>query len=1099
MNIVGENFPKEIVEQINLRQTKLGSSHRDNELLSWMNSKTGWVRLVSSVDVNQEINPRKILDGLRGDGESALAKQYVLFGGVTKYTPNADLEMAATVTQRSGIARDGSVHNMGAYGLGGLDYGLSPMPGIVSANIKTENRGSLRTSTINIKAYNRKQFDIIDLLYLRLGYTVLLEWGHSMFYTNEGKLKTDVSGGATLESLFLTGKDKTGAPIDYNSLLPLIDIRRKQLFGNYDAVLGKVVNYSWTINKDLSYDITLTVRSIGDVIESLKMNTSLGNIKSDIKVDSADDTSGTKPENNAEALEAYAKKSTMGQHFYDLMKRLGSEEVSGTEANYGQIPWIKKKEHAFWWDTHPQNSIYYIRLGYLLDWIKQNLILQTQKNNVKTPIIKINTDPKTNIIHLEQRQIITDPTICVFKTTIVNPLLGITNTSLPTTLNETTGTELDDATSNVDNILNNRAFINEEGKLKDTNEISKLINNTYGKYNINSGGVVSFEGNVIKIINAQNEGDITTNEKFIQLSDVLNDPVISNFEQVRSFIKANITQPKAVTQAVQAAEEPLSYSVREMFLEGEFIENNNRYLYLMNVYFNMNWILSKIDSTIDSEGNIILLDFLQSLCDGFSEATCYYNKLTPTINENTEIIFIDEIGLPDRDAFLAKPDFKDKAVQTTGDGVNLAKFNMFGYKESGGQASFIRDFSMKTEIPASFATMITVGAQANGLVVGEDATCLSKMNYGLTDRMKPEIIDANIDSTVSGGQQLINNFYDSVIPITPTVIEFLKTVYGEQDLGNPDLIDSMKNIGKDLVKLNKTINSINQAIATTEDKSKNPYKSSPGNGFIPFNLQLTMDGLSGFKIYQKYTSEQEFLPTNYAESLDFIIKGITQNIENNQWTTVIESFGMPKNPIGSGYISPPTPPLTATSTNTGAARAPRDIAQQSVDGCMTKYPEFKFDDPRPRANILPYKDAVNYLKKKYGDDLGKAVFAVLFAEARKEGNAFVSAGGFNYAGVQTDSGRWSAPGIIGQYCRVDSGGVKRAFAIFASNESFLDFMASRIKAKGLSGINADIWTQNYINKWWSPAAKASYTKGTPTYNSKVAIFNSALKRYNNTA
>ena len=40
MNIVGENFPKEIVDQINLRQTKLGSSHRDNELLSWMNSKT---------------------------------------------------------------------------------------------------------------------------------------------------------------------------------------------------------------------------------------------------------------------------------------------------------------------------------------------------------------------------------------------------------------------------------------------------------------------------------------------------------------------------------------------------------------------------------------------------------------------------------------------------------------------------------------------------------------------------------------------------------------------------------------------------------------------------------------------------------------------------------------------------------------------------------------------------------------------------------------------------------------------------------------------------------------------------------------------------
>jgi len=317
MNIVGENFPKEIVEQINLRQTKLGSSHRDNELLSWMNSKTGWVRLVSSVDVNKDINPRKVLDGLRGNGESALAEQYVLFGGVTKYIPNTT--EGATVKQRSGITRDGSVHNMGAYGLGGLDYGLSPMPGIVSANIKTENRGSLRTSIISIKAYNRKQFDIIDLLYLRLGYTVLLEWGHSMFYTNSGEFQKDVDGKATLESLFLTGKDKTGALINYNSLLPIIDKRRKELFGNYDAVLGKVVNYSWTVNKDLSYDITLTVRSVGDVIESLKMNTSLGGTIG-INITSNNTTqSSTTPKTDREAIEAFRKKTTMAKYFYSLI------------------------------------------------------------------------------------------------------------------------------------------------------------------------------------------------------------------------------------------------------------------------------------------------------------------------------------------------------------------------------------------------------------------------------------------------------------------------------------------------------------------------------------------------------------------------------------------------------------------------------------------------------------------------------------------------------------------------------------------------------------------------------------------------------------
>jgi hypothetical protein len=170
-------------------------------------------------------------------------------------------------------------------------------------------------------------------------------------------------------------------------------------------------------------------------------------------------------------------------------------------------------------------------------------------------------------------------------------------------------------------------------------------------------------------------------------------------------------------------------------------------------------------------------------------------------------------------------------------------------------------------------------------------------------------------------------------------------------------------------------------------------------------------------------------------------------------------------------------------------------------GYKTAYPEFPFTDPRPPADIMPFKTAISYLKSKYGNDLGKAVFAVLFAEASKtdDKTAFRSAGGHNYAGVQTDNARWGAPGIIGQYSRVDSGNQRRSFAIFASDQTFLDFMANRIKKKGFKGNNGDEWTNTYINSWWSPAAKSSYTKGTTTYNSKLSIYNSAMTRFNSVA
>jgi hypothetical protein len=166
-------------------------------------------------------------------------------------------------------------------------------------------------------------------------------------------------------------------------------------------------------------------------------------------------------------------------------------------------------------------------------------------------------------------------------------------------------------------------------------------------------------------------------------------------------------------------------------------------------------------------------------------------------------------------------------------------------------------------------------------------------------------------------------------------------------------------------------------------------------------------------------------------------------------------------------------------------------------GYATAYPELPFTDPPPPPDELSYKAAVAYLKTKYGDDLGKAVFAVLIAEAakNKERTAFRSAGGHNYAGVQTDNARWGAPGIVGQYSRVDSGNVRRSFAIFENDQTFLDFTANRLQAKGFSGVNGDIWTTIYINKWWSPAAKASYTKGTETYNNKLAIFNTASSKF----
>jgi hypothetical protein len=174
-------------------------------------------------------------------------------------------------------------------------------------------------------------------------------------------------------------------------------------------------------------------------------------------------------------------------------------------------------------------------------------------------------------------------------------------------------------------------------------------------------------------------------------------------------------------------------------------------------------------------------------------------------------------------------------------------------------------------------------------------------------------------------------------------------------------------------------------------------------------------------------------------------------------------------------------------------------------GYKTRYPEFKFTNTRWKGfketkKDLPFKKTVQYLIKAH-PNIAQSVFAVMFAEAAKRGQAFKQPGGNNFAGVQTDNAKWGAPGIIGQYARVDSGNDRRAFAMFDSHESFLNFMANRIANKKFpSGNDPDKWTQRYLNSWvylnletrYPRKYKSKFPKKRNIYNSAISKFNSLL-------
>ena len=76
---------------------------------------------------------------------------------------------------------------------------------------------------------------------------------------------------------------------------------------------------------------------------------------------------------------------------------------------------------------------------------------------------------------------------------------------------------------------------------------------------------------------------------------------------------------------------------------------------------------------------------------------------------------------------------------------------------------------------------------------------------------------------------------------------------------------------------------------------------SNGTGFIPLQLQLTVDGISGVKIYNKLNVDQKFLPSNYPEALNFITMKANQRIEGNVWESEYECFSIPASTAVPSY------------------------------------------------------------------------------------------------------------------------------------------------------------------------------------------------------
>jgi len=260
---VGSYISKEVNDQLIARSKVQGKSVKSIEDLQYLNSKTGWVRVISSVNtgamqvtLTSPTVPGLTVSGPFDEGTPELSKKYILSGPVS-YTGND------TFSQKQDIDFVGNSNKLYNYNSA---TGIRPAPGVTGFKVTSKNRfGTIREANVNFNVWSKEDIDVIEQLYFRPGYSAVVEWGHSLYIDNDGKLETSPT--------FNVGVDEYFSNINFSKIVDKTTENKKRHFGNYDAFIGYIKNFSWSLRPDGGYDCSVSVISFGEILESLTVRT----------------------------------------------------------------------------------------------------------------------------------------------------------------------------------------------------------------------------------------------------------------------------------------------------------------------------------------------------------------------------------------------------------------------------------------------------------------------------------------------------------------------------------------------------------------------------------------------------------------------------------------------------------------------------------------------------------------------------------------------------------------------------------------------------------------------------------------------------------
>lgn len=1004
-NIIGQPIRATIAKQVEARQKIYGADYknsdlpRSSEIINYQNNKNAWIKLASGVSLKTDgsgLARLKDIGSLEGNNYMTeqdmagllgknLAQQYVLFNSTQQITPATEFTVDGTTsrvpakyTSRSGVRNTNSWkgnQNKIYGGMGGNDRGLQPVPGLISCEVESVNRGSIKKAKVKIKAFNKFQFGIIELLYLRLGYIMLLEFGWDK-YVDSNDLSIKQVGSTITEDYWFDGKNYA-----QNRMLNLINGYTDKYQGNYHGFFGKVSNFSWDLKEDNTYDITINLISMGSIIESLncfvpskpltksqvkKRRENLEKIYTSNTAAFANSAGADKVTNNeddnailnnlgsdrlttflAQTVDTFKSRNLFSNKDYyylpNAVGKVGNTVSVADTTNTGSVAVetgnttisagtsaIKANRNKI-----PPTSRYYIRLGKLLKVIEDNVVFRVKNDGENNDYSSLNfdTSEKFNRINYEPNLIPLDPSICIFKPVYVQTSNLIDNIFLPefeglkTFVKESKNVYY----GQLMNVYMNVNYVAEvlESNRNDNNELDlfNFLQKMMDGVSRCMGGLVEL---VVSIkddtqvyildenpINGYDTAFPATNEYPVTFDILGFNPNNSTSTFVKNFGFQTKITPKLMSQ-ISIGATAAGSTTNAMDAVG---------------YKNWNKGFTNRYQEVYRDGNVSKYVEAKEESTQVEETTAedYYNNIIDS-NFKSQANWV--VGAGYAITYKTKRETFINPNYSFWDNTFTSKSTYF---EGDGFRDLLKDFIIRVDNEAK-----------NIKTVANTAEELDDYPSYLIDAFGGVGENFKLVATNKYGNELRNQENAD------------QATYQEYKRQNTALGDAMYWYGdsnKDFI--NRGFNAFKRYYSRLYQDLYEQENLVTGNtGFIPVTLKLNVEGLSGIKIYNSLNVDAKALPYSYPQALKFLVDGVGHKVENGNWQTDISTISQPKTdppparklikakPVVDEYYVDPN------AVATGNTNVP--LTTWSGDPAMAKTLKFGYDLQGQSSNGLIY-------------------------------------------------------------------------------------------------------------------------------------------------